>query len=182
MSTPMKALVALNVATLVAVVLLGMFVVVTVNDTSQKVATLAAAIPAGGLASSAEVQDVLAASQETSQAVTDLTAQVASLSTTLGAMQTQLTAIAGAAATPDDARADRSPRRGGDRRPHRPSQTPPDLRRPHRTSAGRTDLRRPHRTFADPTGARGGTRPARGRAREERAAPEAAGPGTPVGR
>jgi hypothetical protein len=100
MSTQMKMLVALNVATLVAVVLLGTFVVLTVNDTHQKVASIAAALPAGGVASSADVQDLTAANQATSQAITDLTTQVAALSTTLGAMQTELTTIAGAAASP----------------------------------------------------------------------------------
>jgi predicted PurR-regulated permease PerM len=99
MTTPIKVLVALNVATLVAVLLLGAFVVVRVNDTSQQVASLSAKVPEGGVASQASVDDVLAATQETSQAVTDLTAQVAALSTTLGTMETQLAAIAGATAS-----------------------------------------------------------------------------------
>ena len=95
MSTPMKALVALNVATLIAVVLLGTFVVLTVNQTGQRVSEVATALPSGGIASSTDVQNLAAANQATSQGISDLTAQVSALSTTLATIQTQLTMISG---------------------------------------------------------------------------------------
>ena len=95
MTMPVKALVALNVATLIAVMILGGFVALTVNDTNQKVATIAAALPSAGIASSTDVQNLAADDQATSQAISDLTAQMAALGTTLATIQAQLTTISG---------------------------------------------------------------------------------------
>ncbi len=100
MTQPMKILVALNVATLVVVVLLGAFVVVTASDANQKIASISAALPAGGVAGSAAVQGAVDAAQKTSQSVAALTAQVADTKAAVDAMTAQLTAMAAATAVP----------------------------------------------------------------------------------
>jgi hypothetical protein len=100
MSTPMKALVVLNAATLVAVVLLAAFVVANVNGANDRLASIAAALPESGLASSAEVQAAADASEKIAQAVADLSVQVAALSADMAQLQTEVAAVGGAVASP----------------------------------------------------------------------------------
>ena len=96
----MKILVALNVVTLVAVVLLGAFSAINVADANQKIASVAASLPPGGVASSADVQAATAAAQGAEHAVADLTVQVTALNADLAAVRSQVAEIAAGAAAP----------------------------------------------------------------------------------
>ncbi len=98
MPTPTKALVALNAATLVAVVLLAAFVVVNVNGVNERLASISAALPESGVASSAEVQAAADASEKTAQAVADLSVRVAALSADTAQLRTDVTGLAGVVA------------------------------------------------------------------------------------
>jgi peptidoglycan hydrolase CwlO-like protein len=99
-SQTMKILVALNVVTLVAVVLLGLFIAVNVADASKQVSSIAAAVPESGIASAADVQDATAATQAVGQAVDDLTSQVTALQADLIAVKSQVAELAAAATSP----------------------------------------------------------------------------------
>jgi hypothetical protein len=96
----MKILVALNVVTLVAVLLLGAFIAVNVADTSKQVASVAAAVPESGIASSADVEGATAATQAVGQAVNDLGSQVTALQAELIAVKSQVAELAATATLP----------------------------------------------------------------------------------
>jgi hypothetical protein len=109
-SQPMKVLIALNVITLVAVLLLGGFVAIKVADTSTQVSTIAAAVPESGIASSSDVKGLAMTTESVAQAVNSLSSQVTALQADIIAMRTQVAGIAastgsspGPAASPDGA-------------------------------------------------------------------------------
>lgn len=100
MSGPMKVLIALNVVTLVAVVLLGGYVAVKVSDTSTQVASIAAAVPESGIASTSDVKGVAMTTESLAQTVNGLSSQLTAIQADLIAMRTQVSEIAAGGVSP----------------------------------------------------------------------------------